>query len=256
MDDSQLLRYSRHLLLDEIGVAGQEKILNAHALIIGAGGLGSPAALYLTSAGIGKLTLCDPDQVELTNLQRQLLHDTQSLGQAKVLSAQERLFEVNPHVTVVPIQARVGVAELTRLAAEVDVVLDCSDNFTTRHAVNRVCVEARKPLVSGAAVRFDGQISVFDLRNPEAPCYHCLFGEGEELEEIRCATLGVFAPAVGVIGALQAVEALKLLTGAGEPLVGRLLIFDALKTSCREVKFSKDPHCSVCANATAIAHLR
>ena len=253
MDDSQLLRYSRHLLLDEIGVAGQEKIINAHALIIGAGGLGSPAALYLTSAGIGKLTLCDPDQVELTNLQRQLLHDTESLGQAKVFSAQERLYEVNPYVTVVPIQARVGVAELTRLVADVDVVLDCSDNFATRHAVNRVCVRAKKPLVSGAAVRFDGQISVFDLRNPDAPCYHCLFGEGEELEEIRCATLGVFAPAVGVIGALQAVEALKLLTDAGEPLVGRLLIFDALKTSCREVKFSKDPHCSVCANA---AHLR
>ena len=253
MNDSQLLRYSRHILLDEIGVDGQERLLAAHALVVGAGGLGSPVALYLAAAGVGTITIADADRVDLTNLQRQIMHDMTTVGTPKVESAAKRLAAVNPEVRVMALRERVDHGALSGLVAEADVVLDCSDNFATRHAVNRACVEAGKPLVSGAAIRFDGQVSVFDLRRPDSPCYHCLFGEGEELEETRCATMGVFAPAVGLIGCVQAAEAIKLLAQAGETLVGRLLLLDALSMTWREMKIARDPECAVCGEAAIAA---
>jgi molybdopterin/thiamine biosynthesis adenylyltransferase len=251
MNDDQLLRYSRHILLQEIGIEGQEKWLASSALVIGAGGLGSPAAMYLAAAGIGQLVLADGEAVDLTNLQRQILHGTESVGKPKVASGREALARINPDVRVVPLQRRVDAAELDALVAGASVVLDCSDNFTTRHAVNRACVRHRKPLVSGAAVRFDGQVSVFDMRDESCPCYHCLFPENAELEEVRCAVMGVFAPLTGIIGTVQAAEALKLLAGAGETLKGRLLILDALAMQWRTVRLAKDPACTVCAKVTA-----
>jgi adenylyltransferase/sulfurtransferase len=250
MTDEQLLRYSRHILLPEIGVEGQQKLLSASALVIGAGGLGSPAALYLAAAGVGTLTLVDGDQVDLTNLQRQILHTTESLGKSKVESGREALARINPEVKVVPIQQRLRDEALDALVASSSVVLDCSDNFATRHAVNRACVRHRKPLVSGAAVRFDGQVSVFDLRDETGSCYHCLFPENAELEEVRCAMMGVFAPLTGIIGTVQAAEALKLLAGVGETLNGRLMILDALAMQWRTIKLAKDPSCPVCARVT------
>ena len=251
MNDDQLLRYSRHILLPEIGVEGQEKLLAASALVIGAGGLGSPAALYLAAAGVGTITLADGDAVDLTNLQRQILHTTESIGRPKAASGREGLAKINPEVKVVPLQQRLQGEGLDALVASSSVVLDCSDNFATRHAVNRACVRHHKPLVSGAAVRFDGQVSVFDLRDDLSPCYHCLFPENAELEEVRCAVMGVFAPLTGIIGTVQAAEALKLLAGAGETLKGRLLILDALVMQWRTVKLAKDPACAVCARVIA-----
>jgi len=246
MDDSQLLRYSRHLLLPEFGVDAQQRFAAAHVLVVGVGGLGNPALQFLAAAGIGTLALVDADYVDLTNLQRQTLFDTGMIGQAKVDAAAARIAAVNPEVKLVPVRERVDVAALLPLCAAADVVLDCSDNFATRHAVNRACVATAKPLVSGAAVRFDGQISVFDLRDEANPCYHCLFGEGEKLEETRCATMGVFAPLVGIVGATQAAEALKLLAPAGRTLNGRLLLLDALAMEWHEVRVIKDPACTVC----------
>src|SRR5512135_1393139 len=246
MDDQQLLRYSRHILLPEIGIEGQEKLLAAHALVIGAGGLGSPAAMYLAASGVGTLTLCDGDTVDLTNLQRQLLHRTSSIGQAKVLSAQDTLMEINPEVKVIALPRRADEQQLRGLVAQADVVLDCSDNFDTRYALNRVCLQLNKPLISGAATRFDGQISIFDFRSNLSPCYNCLYPEHHEAEETRCAVMGVFAPLVGVIGAMQAAEALKLLLGTGIPLSGRLLIMDALNMEVRSAKLAKDAACAVC----------
>jgi molybdopterin/thiamine biosynthesis adenylyltransferase len=251
MNDQQLLRYSRHILLAEIGVEGQQRLLASSALVIGAGGLGSPAALYLAAAGVGTITLADGDSVDLTNLQRQILHTTQSVGKSKAASGRAALAMINPEVSVVPIERRLEGAELDRLVASANVVLDCSDNFATRHAVNRACVRHRKPLVSGAAVRFDGQVSVFDLRDESSPCYHCLFPEKAEFEEVRCAVMGVFAPLTGIIGTVQAAEALKLLAGAGETLNGRLMILDALSMQWRVLKLVKDPACEVCAKVTA-----
>jgi adenylyltransferase/sulfurtransferase len=249
LDDQQLLRYSRHLLLDQIGIEGQERILGAHALVLGAGGLGSPAALYLASAGIGRLTLADGDTVDLTNLQRQILHTEARVGQPKAASGQIALGEINPGVRVEAITTRLSGAALEEAVVAADVVLDCCDNFTTRHAVNRACVRHRRPLVSGAAVRFDGQLSVFDPRRADSPCYHCLFPEGEDVEEVRCAVMGVFAPLTGIIGAMQAAEALKLIAGCGTPPVGRLLLLDGLSMEWRSVKFGRDPGCPVCASS-------
>jgi adenylyltransferase/sulfurtransferase len=246
MDDAQLLRYSRHILLPELGLEAQEKFAAANALVIGAGGLGAPVAQFLVAAGVGTLTLCDPDTVDLTNLQRQILYSTPDVGTAKVTAAKARLAAINPNVHIDALEARVGPSELASLVARADVVLDCSDNFATRHAVNRACVAAGVPLVSGAAIRFDGQVAVFDTRNPDSPCYHCLFGEGEELEATRCAVMGVFAPVVGIIGATQAAEALKLIAAAGLPLAGRLLLLDALTMTWREVRVPRDPQCPVC----------
>jgi molybdopterin-synthase adenylyltransferase len=248
MDDAQLLRYSRHILLDELGPDAQARFASAHALVIGVGGLGAPAAHFLAAAGVGRITLCDADHVDLTNLQRQLLFATADVGARKVDAAAARLTAVNPEVTIERIDFRVGAAELQPLVATATVVLDCCDNFETRHAVNRACVAARVPLVSGAAIRFDGQLAVFDSRDARSPCYHCLFGEGDELEETRCATMGVFAPLVGIIGATEAAEALKLIAGVGESLAGRLLMLDALSMRWREVRVPRDPDCPVCSS--------
>ena len=247
--DEQLLRYSRHILLDALGIEGQQRILDTHALVVGAGGLGSPAALYLASAGIGTLTLVDNDTVDLTNLQRQILHTEARVGLPKVESGKQALAAVNPAVNVIPVQKRLAGAELEALVATADIVLDCTDNFATRHAINRACVAHRKPLVSGAAVRFDGQISVYDLRRDDAPCYHCLFPEAEDVEEVRCAVMGVFAPLTGIVGTMQAAEALKLAAGIGESLTGRLLLLDALSMEWRNVRFRRDPDCAVCGKA-------
>ena len=246
MTDEQLLRYSRHILLDALGIEGQERILASHALIIGAGGLGSPAALYLASAGIGKITLVDDDTVDFTNLQRQILHTQARVGIAKAESGRQALAAINPDIAIVPLQERLAGAALDALVASADIVLDCSDNFSTRHAINRACVHHRKPLVSGAAIRFDGQISVYDLRRDDAPCYHCLFPEGDDVEEVRCAVMGVFAPLTGIIGTMQAAEALKLAAGIGESLSGRLLLLDAMEMEWRTVKFRRDAGCTVC----------
>ena len=246
MNDQQLLRYSRHILLDDIGIEGQQRLLDAHALIIGAGGLGSPAALYLASAGIGRITLVDDDEVDLTNLQRQIMHATERVGQPKALSGKAALAQINPEVEVVALIERAAGARLAELVASATVVLDCSDNFKTRHAINRACVKARVPLVSGAAIRFDGQISVFDSRDAESPCYACLFPESAQFDEINCATMGVFAPLVGIIGAMQAAEALKLVGHIGASLAGRLLLFDGLHTEWNSIAIARDPGCSVC----------
>lgn len=254
MDDSQRLRYSRHLLLNEFGEEAQERLLAAHALVVGAGGLGSAALLYLASSGIGRITVCDGDRVELTNLQRQVVHRQDSIGKPKASSAAATLASINPGIHVEALEERAGPERLASLARAADVVLDCSDNFSTRHALNRACVAARKPLVSGAGIRFDGQIAVFDLRRDDAPCYHCLFAEDARgAEEERCATLGVFAPLVGVIGTLQALEAIKIVAGIGESLAGRLLLFDALASRWHEVRLARDPHCRICGAARAAA---
>jgi adenylyltransferase/sulfurtransferase len=246
MNDDQLLRYSRHILLPELGVEGQEKLLAANALIIGAGGLGSPAALYLASAGVGRITLADGDTVDLTNLQRQILHATASIGRPKAVSGRDALERLNPEVRVTALEERLDSGRLDALVGAATVVLDCSDNFATRHAVNRACVRHRRPLVSGAAVRFDGQISVFDLRLDESPCYACLFPEDAEPEEMRCAVMGVFAPVTGIVGTVQAAEALKVVAGLGDTLRGRLLLLDALRMEWRSIRLKRDPACVVC----------
>jgi len=251
VDDAQLLRYSRHILLAELGPDAQERFAGAHALVVGMGGLGAPAAQFLAAAGVGTITICDADNVDLTNLQRQILYATSDIGAHKVDAAARRLNAVNPEVRIERIAARVGAAELAPLVAAADVVLDCCDNFATRHAVNAACVATGKPLVSGAALRFDGQVAVFDPRDARSPCYHCLFGEGEELEETRCATMGVFAPLVGIVGATQAAEALKLIAGVGTSLAGRLLLLDALAMQWRELRVPRDPCCPVCAQRPA-----
>jgi len=251
MDDAQLLRYSRHILLDELGPDAQAKFAAAHVLIVGMGGLGTPAAHFLAAAGVGEITLCDADHVDLTNLQRQVLYATADIGLPKVDAAAQRLAAVNPDVRVKRVPARVGPDNLAPLVAAADVVLDGCDNFATRHAVNRACVALAKPLVSGAAIRFDGQIAVFDTRDAKSPCYHCLFGEGEDIEETRCATMGVFAPLTGIVGATQAAEALKLIAGVGTSLAGRLLLLDALAMHWREMRVPRDPGCPVCGTRPA-----
>ena len=253
MDDRQRLRYSRHLLLNEFGEEAQERLLRAHALVIGAGGLGSAALMYLAAAGVGRITVCDGDRVELTNLQRQIVHRVESLGAPKARSAAATLATLNPEIHVEPLEERASAERLMALVRTADVVLDCSDNFATRHALNRACVAARRPLVSGAGIRFDGQVTVFDLRNAESACYHCLFAEDAEAAEERCAVMGVFAPLVGVIGTLQAAEAIKLIAGIGETLSGRLLLFDALASRWHEVRFARDPQCAVCGARRAAA---
>ena len=251
MDDRQLLRYSRHLLLDDIGIEGQQRLLDSHALIVGAGGLGSPVALYLASAGVGQITLVDDDTVDLTNLQRQIMHTEARVGQAKVASAEAAIGALNPGVRVRTVAQRADEAQLTELAAAVDIVLDCTDNFATRQALNRACVATGRPLVSGAAIGFDGQISVYDPRRAASPCYACVFPPTQAVEEARCATMGVFAPLVGIIGTLQASEALKLLCGIGEPLVGRLLMLDARRTEWTELRVPRQADCPVCSATRA-----
>lgn len=245
MNDAQLLRYSRHILLDEIGIEAQERLLDATALIIGAGGLGSPAAMYLAAAGLGRLLLADGDTVDATNLQRQILHRDDRIGLSKVESGRMTLAEVNPGVAVVALPRLAGPA-LHDAVAQADVVLDCSDNFATRHAVNRACVALRVPLVSGAAIRFDGQLAVFDARAADSPCYHCLFPEGDDVEEVRCAEMGVFAPLTGIVGTLQAAEALKIAGRFATPMVGALLLIDARTMETSRLRVPRDPGCPVC----------
>ncbi|MBI5922438.1 MAG: molybdopterin-synthase adenylyltransferase MoeB [Betaproteobacteria bacterium] len=249
MNDQQLLRYSRHILLPQIDVEGQRRLLKARVLVVGAGGLGSPAAMYLASAGVGTLVLADGDAVDLTNLQRQILHRNAAVGRPKAESGRDTLAELNPECQVVPLVERLEGERLEQEIAVADVVLDCSDNFATRHAVNRACVALRKPLVSGAAVRFDGQVSVFDTRQAKSPCYNCLFPEGQGVEEMRCAVMGVFAPLTGIIGSVQAAEALKVLIGCGETLTGRLLLLDGLAMEWRSIKVPRDPGCVVCGQS-------
>jgi molybdopterin/thiamine biosynthesis adenylyltransferase len=248
MNDNQLLRYSRHILLPQIEYAGQEKLTKSHALIVGAGGLGAPVALYLAASGLGKLTICDFDNVDLTNLQRQIIHTTQSVGINKAVSAQQTIFAINPEVDVHTIQKKSSEDEFGVLASKVDVVIDCSDNFATRYALNRACFKFKKPLVSGAAIAFEGQVTVYDFRHQASPCYHCLFPDNGEESDLRCATNGVFAPLVGMIGTTQAAEALKLLMNIGESLEGRLLLLDALNMEWRTINLARDPACKVCGD--------
>jgi molybdopterin/thiamine biosynthesis adenylyltransferase len=246
VNDAQLLRYSRHILLDEMGIEGQERLLASHALVIGAGGLGSPVALYLGSAGVGRITVVDDDVVDETNLQRQIAHTLARVGLPKAESIRTAIAAINPDVVVTPLVQRVDDDLLRTLVTKADVVLDCTDNFATRHAINRACVVHGKPLVSGAAIRMDGQVSVYDTRDPASPCYACVFPEDSGVEETRCATLGVFAPLVGIVGTLQAAEALKLLTGLGSRLIGQLLMVDARDMVMTRIGLSANPQCTVC----------
>ena len=251
MTDDDLLRYSRHILLDEIGIEGQERIRAARALVIGAGGLGSPVALFLASAGIGRLTLVDGDTVDLTNLQRQIAHAHGRIGLAKVASARAAALALNPTLAVETVERRVDAEALAALVAEADVVLDCSDNFATRHAINAACIAAGVPLVAGAAIAFDGQLSVYDPRRADSPCYACVFPPDAAPPEVRCATMGVFAPLVGIIGSMQAAEALKLVGGIGASLAGRLQMLDARSMAWTEIRLRRDPACPVCGQRRA-----
>ena len=246
MNDEQLLRYSRHVLLEDIDVAGQEKLLTAHALVIGAGGLGSAAAPYLAAAGVGKITLVDHDQVEITNLQRQIMHTQESVGQNKAASGKSFLQRLNPGIVVDTIETKADDSLLDQLLPTVNIVLDCTDNFATRHMINRLCVKHQVPLVSGSALRFDGQISVFDSRNKTSPCYACIFSPEEQFEEVSCASMGIFSPLVGIVGAMQSAQALQVLIGFGEPLVGRMLLWNARNTQIDEIRISRNPECLVC----------
>jgi molybdopterin-synthase adenylyltransferase len=246
MNDKDLLRYSRHILLDEFGIEAQEKLARSHALVIGAGGLGSSALMYLASAGVATITVADGDTVDLTNLQRQIIHREKSVGVNKAVSAGETMLATNADIDVRILPLRLDADALDEQVRHADVVLDCTDNFRTRHAINRVCVQHRKALVSGAGIRFDGQITTFDLRQPDSACYHCLFPDQPELEEERCAVMGVFAPLVGIIGAMQAAEALRLLAGVGKPLTNRLQMLDARDMTWQSVRYKRDPACPVC----------
>ncbi|AZZ46455.1 molybdopterin-synthase adenylyltransferase MoeB [Pseudomonadaceae bacterium SI-3] len=247
LSDDELLRYSRQILLRQVDIEGQLKLKQSRVLIVGLGGLGSPVALYLAAAGVGELHLADFDQLDLTNLQRQIAHDTPSVGLHKVDSAMARLSALNPLVKLVPHRAAMDADTLGAAVAAVDLVLDCTDNFAVREAVNAACVAAVKPLVSGAAIRLEGQLSVFDPRVESSPCYHCLYGHGTEAE-LTCSEAGVLGPVVGMVGSLQALEAIKLLVGFGEPLIGRLLLVDALSSRFRELKVKRDPACAVCGS--------
>ena len=245
LNDEELLRYSRQLLLKQVDVAGQLRLKNSKVLIVGLGGLGSPVALYLAAAGVGGLYLADFDTLDLSNLQRQIVHDTQALGALKVQSAQMRLQALNPHIAVHTISEKLSADNLPTVLQSVDLVMDCTDNFSIRSQLNAACFAANKVLVSGAAIRGEGQVSVYDPRNAESPCYHCVFGDGEE-EGLTCSEAGVLGPLVGLIGSLQALEAMKMLAGFGESLVGRLLLVDALSSRFRELKIRRDPACKVC----------
>jgi molybdopterin-synthase adenylyltransferase len=246
MNDDQLLRYSRHILLDEVGVEGQQRLLDSHALVVGAGGLGSPVVLYLGTAGVGRITIVDNDAVDLTNLQRQIAHNLERVGHPKAESARDAIAAINPDVFVRPLVLRADAQELDELVRDADVVVDCCDNFATRHAINSACFAHGKPLVSGAAIRFDGQVSVFDARSADSPCYACVFPPDQSFEETRCAVMGVFAPLVGIIGAMQASEALRLLTGVGTSLAGRLQMLDGRTMEWTEMRLRRDPACRVC----------
>ena len=248
MKDNQLLRYSRHILLPEIEYSGQEKLLNSHCLIIGAGGLGSPVSIYLASSGVGKITICDFDDVDISNLQRQILHNDKSIGLNKAFSASKFLNSVNPEIIITPIDKKLNIDEMSDLAKEVDVIIDCSDNFETRYALNRIAFDIKKPLISGAAIKFDGQVSVFDFRKNHSPCYECLFPDSKSETEQRCADHGVFSPIVGMIGSVQAAEALKIILDLGDSLMGRLLLLNAKDMIWKDIKIIKNKGCKVCSD--------
>jgi molybdopterin/thiamine biosynthesis adenylyltransferase len=249
MNDEQLLRYSRHLLLEEIDVDGQEKLLRSHALVIGAGGLGSAAAPYLAAAGVGHITLMDHDEVDLTNLQRQIMHTESSIGKSKVISGKEFLQRLNSSIQIETIQAKVTSSLLDDLLPSVNIVLDCTDNFLTRHLINTACVQHQIPLISGSALKFDGQVSVFDPRLSSSPCYACIFSPDERFEEVSCSSMGIFSPLVGIIGAMQAAQALQVLIGFGESLIGRMLLWNGRTTQVDEIRISRNPDCKVCGIA-------
>lgn len=253
MNDEALMRYARHILLDELGIEGQERLHAATVLIVGAGGLGSPAAFYLASAGVGRLILVDDDKVELSNLQRQILHTTERLNWSKAESGKQALLALNPDVQIEAVVERLEGERFEALVAKADYVLDCCDNFATRHALNRACVALSKPLISGAAIRFAGQVSVYDLRSNESPCYYCLFPEADDAAEENCATTGVLGPLVGIIGSTQAAEAIKLIAQMGESLVGRLLVLDALSMQWNTIRFQRDPQCPVCSHRAVLS---
>lgn len=252
MQDDLLLRYSRHIMLPQIEYAGQEKLTQSHALIVGAGGLGAPVAMYLAAAGVGTLTICDFDQVDLTNLQRQIIHTTAAVGQNKALSAQATIAALNPEVNVHVETTRLNDEALAARVLAADVVIDCSDNFATRYLLNQLCFDYKKPLVSGAAIRFEGQLSVFDFRHADSPCYHCLYPDVGDDQALRCADNGVFAPLVGMIGTAQAAEAIKVLLNMGQSMEGRLLLLDALSAEWRTIRLKKDPSCAVCGQAESV----
>jgi len=245
MKDEQLLRYSRQIMLPQMDVAGQQKLIDATVLIVGMGGLGCPAAMYLAAAGVGHLIIVDDDLVELTNLQRQVAHSQSMLGEPKVVSAQQTLLGLNPDLKITALQKRLEGSELSEVVGQADLIVDACDNFTTRFAINSACIEHGKPLVSGAAIRMEGQVAVFDSRNPTSPCYQCLYSQGDD-EDASCSENGVMAPLVGIIGAVQAMEAIKLLTGIGESLTGRLLLLDASTLQWREMRLPRDSSCGAC----------
>jgi molybdopterin/thiamine biosynthesis adenylyltransferase len=249
VNDDQLLRYSRHILLDEVGIEGQQQLIDSHVLIVGAGGLGSPVALYLAASGVGHITIADHDTVDLTNLQRQIAHSTDRVGEAKVTSAAQAMHALNPEVRITTLARQLDAAELDRLVPTVHVVVDCCDNFTTRQAVNAACVKHHVPLVSGAAIRMDGQLAVYDARDAQSPCYACIFPPDTAPEEVRCATMGVLAPLVGVIGTMQAMETVKLITGIGSRLVGRLQMLDGRGMEWNEMRVKRNPSCPVCGQS-------
>jgi len=248
VDDQQLLRYSRHILLPEIDISGQEKLIQSSAFILGAGGLGSPAALYLAASGIGKLVICDHDQVDLTNLQRQILHNTASIGKSKADSAKNTLQRINPQIKIISLSEYATPDLLNKEISDVDIVVDASDNFSARHLLNQACLIHHKPLISGAAVRFTGQVTVFNLRQDNSPCYHCLFPDSGKSDDPECAVMGVFSPLTGIIGCIQAAETIKVLLEIGETLHGRLLLLDGLTMRFRSFTLSKDPHCPACGS--------
>jgi adenylyltransferase/sulfurtransferase len=245
MKDEQLLRYSRQIMLPQLDVAGQQKLIDATVLIVGMGGLGCPAAMYLAAAGVGHLIIADDDVVELTNLQRQVAHSQSMIGEPKVISAQQALLGLNPDLKITALQKRLEGTELSEAVGQADLVVDACDNFTTRFAINCACIEHGKPLVSGAAIRMEGQVTVFDSRNPASPCYQCLYSQGDD-DDASCSENGVMAPLVGIIGAVQAMEAIKLLTGIGESLIGRLLLLDASTLQWREMRLPRDSDCAAC----------
>ena len=255
MNDDQLLRYSRHILLDEIGIDGQQNLLDSHAVVIGAGGLGCPAALYLASAGVGRITLIDHDTVDLTNLQRQIAHTESRVGQSKVESLKSAMQSLNSSIDIQAMQQKADAALLNDCLADAHVVLDCSDNFETRHLINAICVKHAVPLVSGSAVGLDGQLSVYDPKRDKSPCYACLFPPDHAPPAIQCSLMGILSPLTGIIGTMQALEALKCLTKCGDTLVGRLALFDARRSHWHEIRFGRQTDCSVCA-PSVIGHSR
>ena len=247
MNDNELLRYSRHILLDDIGIEGQEKFLSSHVVIIGAGGLGSAAAPYLAAAGVGKISLIDHDLVEITNLQRQIMHNHDAVGMPKVASGKKMLNQLNPQTQIIEIQQKATPELLDELLPDASAVLDCTDNFKTRHLINAACIKHQVPLISGAAIGFDGQITVIDPRDPHSPCYACIFPEDQNFDEVRCSTMGVFSPLVGIIGGIQAAQTLQVIGKIGEPLLGKLLLWDARTSQVNEIQLHKQTSCKICS---------